>query len=924
MSGLGSALPERPSRREVRHILERHALVARERLRHIHQSATHEQRCFLELFPLLLHVNHPALPGFNGAETPAGIAGYEPDRQALLLARRHARSLKAERRPQRVPPIQGLYLIGSSGTLGQDAHSDYDIWVCHHPDLGGPEVERLQEKAQMLEAHAATLGLQMHLFVFAADDFRQGRNSRISDESSGNTQHLLLLEEFYRSGLLLAGRPPLWWLVPPEYLHDYAAYCEHMLGKRLIRAADWLDFGGLTRITLGEFFSAAHWQLFKGIQVPYKSLLKLLLFEHYASTFPDIRWLAEETQERFHAETPIDAEAVDPYLLLMRRIEGHLAGPSQTERLELARRAFYLKSGVRLGVRGPESWKTGIMRRLVREWGWGEGELINLDSHREWKLPKVVEERNLLVGELSHSYRLLTGLARRHDATAEIDMRELSLLGRKLFAALERRPGKIDRINPGISDDLHEPRVWLRRHPRGDAWQCFLAPPEEGASAARSARGVTELLTWLIANGVVDTSTHIDLPPEIGASQEHLRLVRLLQRHFPPSDCPAAPLERFAGAPRGERALVVANALQPVDPDPDSVLVVSQRADALSFGSARVNLIETVDHICTNSWGELQVGHHRGTEGLLEMACQHLALFVDAPEAPPPVCHCDTPGHGTLIAQRLARLLHDLVAHFRRHGPRARYLLLVEDRFHLLECHRRQYRHLAIGGLPDLLEYLGQPEEPFRPTEIDDTGLRDSPLPLLVRINQPGRTQLVYRVEREGIRAYLLDAGGALLEQWLPGASEGHFLVQQQRFFETVQEWRQGIGEAPGVSFLRIEREGDDWHVRRSRPPATANDEGTELILCTGPRGPWRDDFSLLSGGHEFSSAALGDRVYREAARFLLGLRRGRRRYPLYLTGVLPGDGLSGPLSELVRFKAHVERRLREAAEALPESLPRV
>lgn len=917
MQSADLSAPERPSRREIRHILERHAKVARQRMARAQTLATHEQRCFLNLFPLLLHINHPALPGFNGAETPAGIAGYEPDRHALLLARRHARSLKAERRPQRIPPLQAIYLIGSSGTLGQDAQSDYDIWVCHHPDLEGAAIGRLQEKAEMLEAHATALGLQMHLFVLNADDFRAGHLNRLSDESSGNTQHLLLLEEFYRTGLLLAGRPPLWWLVPPAHLHDYRAYCDHLLGKRLIRPGDWLDFGGLARIGLGEFFSAAHWQLFKGIHAPYKSLLKLLLFETYATDFPEIRWIAEEVQERYHAERDIDALEVDPYLLMMNRIESHLCEPAQQPRLELARRAFYLKSGTRLSHKAPEDWKSEIMRRLVTRWGWQEGELINLDGHRVWKLPRVLEERNELVSELSRGYRLLTGLARSEGATAEIDMRDLSLLGRKLFASLERRPGKIDRINPDISDDLHEPQVWLRQEAERPVWHCYLAAPETGATPARSASGIVELLTWLIANGVIDKGTHIDLPPEQAVTQQHLRLVRLLSQHFPPGKQIEAPLENFARAAHGTRALLVANALAPERRDPEGRLLVSRRADPLSFGAARDNLVRTLDHVHNNSWGELQVGHYEGEEGVLEMLCRHLDLFCDSPHATAPVCHCDTRGHGTLIARRLSELLLLATEHFRSHGEHARYILALADHFHLVEYRRQQYRHRRIGDMADLMDYLGEPDENFRPTLLDDTSLYDSPLPLLMRINAPQRVQVVYQVERGGIRLYLLDASGALIEQWLPCAVEYHFLIQQQRFFETLRDWYAELQQR-SVVFLRIEQHNESWQVRRSEPPTdTPAEEHTELILSTGCNGPWQDGFSLLSGGREFNSMALGDTVYRATANYLRGLRRTGGQYPFYLTGVLPAgahpDKLP-PLVELVRFKAHVERRLREAA----------
>ncbi|MFE1817368.1 class I adenylate cyclase, partial [Metapseudomonas otitidis] len=75
---------------------------------------------------------------------------------------------------------------------------------------------------------------------------------------------------------------PLWWLVPVYEEHNYRAYTQTLLSKRFIRAEDDLDLGHLAHIPPGEFVGAGLWQLFKGIDSPYKSLLKLLLTEVYA------------------------------------------------------------------------------------------------------------------------------------------------------------------------------------------------------------------------------------------------------------------------------------------------------------------------------------------------------------------------------------------------------------------------------------------------------------------------------------------------------------------------------------------------------------------------------------------------------------------------------------------------------------------
>ncbi len=772
----------------------------------------------------------------------------------------------------------------------------------------------------MLEEHAAQLGMQLHFFILNADAFREGRNIAISDESSGNTQHHLLLEEFYRTGLLLAGRPPLWWIIPPEHLYHYREYSNTLLRQRFVRAGDWLDFGGLEDARLGEFFSAAHWQLFKGIALPYKSLLKLLLFEAFASRFPEIHWYVDQIQARYHGQQEISAIDVDPYLLMMEHIETHLKKTDQQERLRLARRALYLKSGVRLST-SQQTWKTPVFRQLCADWGWDEGELINLDQHRNWKLDQVMEERNQLVGELSRSYRLLTTLAREHQAADGIDMRELSLLGRKLFSALERRPGKIDLVNPGLSDNLHQKEIWIRRHPGTRAWRCYLSDPEADTVAVKSAISIVELLLWLSANGVIDNSTRIDLPAEeAGATdQEHQRLLRVLQQRFPPAERHSASLGAYAKPPQGQRALIIINALQPVRSHPDGLLTVSRRADPLSFGTRRSNLIASIDYVHANSWGELHATHQAGSSGLLEILSQHLNLFYPQAQSGSLVCHCDTPGHGATIANRISQLGERMLGHFQRHGSSARYVLQIGEEFHVLSHQQRRFSHHPLGNRDDLLDYLGESDGRFHNTEIDAAGLEGSALPLVTRLNRPGRIQLCYKVERSGIQSFLLDSNGALLEQWHANTPEPHFLIHHQRFFNTLQDWQYPVtvtDTPPALEFLRLQRTHGDWQVQTVAAPGDSAQTPAELLLSTGAGGPWSDGFSLLSSGREFNSVELGEQIYREVAAYLTGLRRDKSAYPLYLTGVV-STGASGEpslsLVDLMRFKRRIERRLNAA-----------
>ncbi|MGB5464801.1 MAG: class I adenylate cyclase, partial [Sedimenticolaceae bacterium] len=360
-------------RKQLKRIIGRFLALGDQRLLRIRATLTHEQRSFFDLLPLLWHVNHPMLPGFVSTDTPAGVIGYRPEREQVLLARRYARGFKDDRRQQRDYPILGLYLMGSMGSLGQTAGSDLDFWLCHRGNIHTAGRDALRMKAHLLEERAAEVGLHAHFFLMHAESFRDGAVEQLSKESSGHTQHTLLLEEFYRTGILLAGNPLLWWAVPPEREDDYSRYTGQLITKRFVHPDQWLDFGGLQGLPAEEFFGVAHWQLFKGIDAPYKSLLKLMLLEAYAAEYPRVDWLCLRTKRAVYQGGELDADAVDPYLLILERITEYFSARNEPERLQLARRAFYFKTGQsvqRLSGRG--DWRTQQMRRQCTKWGWRE------------------------------------------------------------------------------------------------------------------------------------------------------------------------------------------------------------------------------------------------------------------------------------------------------------------------------------------------------------------------------------------------------------------------------------------------------------------------------------------------------------------------------------------------------------------------
>ena len=124
------------------------------------------QRVF-QLISLLLHCNHPNLPGYI-SEAPAGICHLELSdyqRQYLDQSVPHLDFSQIESFSDRTfNAVYGVYVMGSVASVCQTSYSDLDIWVCHREDLNQQERDKLQQKASALQCWAKGYAVEINLF----------------------------------------------------------------------------------------------------------------------------------------------------------------------------------------------------------------------------------------------------------------------------------------------------------------------------------------------------------------------------------------------------------------------------------------------------------------------------------------------------------------------------------------------------------------------------------------------------------------------------------------------------------------------------------------------------------------------------------------------------------------------------------------
>jgi len=943
-------------RKLLRQARQRFRAISAARLERVRAVLSDRHRLFLDLLPLLLHANHPALPGYVSQQTPCGINGYVPRNETLELAKRVARSFHCQRRAAPEARINAVYLMGSTGTIGQSDASDLDIWICYPEHLDQESLALLQRKTSLISRWAAELDLEAHLFLMNGEKFQRGQREPLTGENCGTAQHYLLLDEFYRTGILLAGRVPMWWLIPPEAEVNYPAFRSELTTKRHVRATDVIDFGGISGIPAGEFVGAGVWQLYKAIDSPYKSVLKLLLVEVYSSQFPATDCLSTEYKRAVYRGVT-DIDELDPYVIIYRRLEEYLRLRDEPERLEIVRRCMYYKAGKKLS-RPPagevKSWQRRLMERLVDEWGWDGEKLRLLDSRADWNISDLTQERNALVRELTYSYRFLSEFARHSGESASIDARELGILGRKLYAAFERKAGKVETLNPGRTVNVSESELSFCATRTADGESSSLiwgAYPElvspRGVPRKRAIKQtgcLSELLSWCVLNGVIDERTRIAVRESLDGLG-HLELqsmIREIRLHLLAGAQAAPGDDAFASPVRTLGMLAFVN----VSADPLQQMRrrglhrISSQTDSLGYSALRENLVQNIETVVRNSWGEVICARFEGENGLVRFIRDHLQLRASAAAA-------DFPGveirsfcasRPTAIARRIEELVEDLSRGFGS-GPGAanmRYVLEIEQRYHLIQQRKGLVSAQPAADETELLRLLGGAQREWSALSVDRYALLHSPLRQICENLTPGGVAVFCEGHRDSVIITVVDELGSFFQTTYATEREGSALSAIDQFLSSVR-YRQNSSPAPlqpatdprGIRdttprYYRLHRQGSrgSYSVRPLEFPARLPGSSYLNIQAIVERGGESELlYTVYCDGAVFSQGELGEAFHSRLASHILSLRRSREAYPAYITDLdLSAVALDNDLAlqtvHYLQYKSALEVEINRALAA--------
>ncbi len=598
----------------------------------------------LQLLPLFFHCNHPSLVGYV-KDCPQGICDFTlSNAQKEFLQMRFPQRLNAENCEDFIAlhndkdypesaVFRGIYVMGSIGTVTQTPNSDLDIWLCARENLTPLDASLLKEKISLLQKWALNLGVKISLYLLNEKRFRDSHYASplsAEQDNSGSAQYMLLLDEFYRTALRLAGKPILWLHLPVECEKDYDKKVKEYQEAGKIDLNDWVDFGGLGKLSPNEYFGATLWQLYKGIDSPYKSALKILLLESYSAEYPHTQLISQEFKQRLlKGETDYHFDA---YLCMLERVSRYLFHKNEHKRLKFAYRCFYLKiaENQQQEKENKPNWRLDYLHQLVQKWHWTKDFTDFLDNRSHWGIKFVKQNHNDLLQYLMASYRNLLQFVRQYKINASIVPQDMAILSRKLYTAFEELPGKVIFINTAIASDLAEKVltfVEVKNNPIFKAgWYLLNHEPNlDGFHVSRHAEfseTLPKLVAWSYFNGLLTPET------KLYTRSQSVRLPALSQfaqdlcRTFPREHAPASKqaLIRHCKIRQLFIAVNLSNDVtKNLDANNDEHRKTILAGDLFNLKHSENPYIGSIDAIYRNRWNEIRTLHFEGDDALIRL-----------------------------------------------------------------------------------------------------------------------------------------------------------------------------------------------------------------------------------------------------------------------------------------------------------------
>ncbi len=485
-----------------------------------------KQADLFQIIPYLLHENI-SFPGAKPIHelTPHGICDYIPSLETQDILKKYLGSENIPVTRHQRYAIEGLFTIGSTGSLAQTIDSDIDYWVCINEEhYSIQDLDLFKSKLEALEI-LATQQFNTKVTFFLVDILK-AKNNDFGDssiESSGSAQARLLKEEFYRTMIYVEGKIPLWSVLPTAISVNYY---NSILDKvsNYPNLSRYIDLGDIHAISTSEYFGASIWQMFKWLKSPFKSVIKMALLEKYIYEYGKESLLCNKYKDEWmNSGDHLKLAQNDSYYILLKNLLKYYQNAEDDQSITILLTCFFLKLGISRDSQIDNTifgLRKILLEKCMDKWGWNKNNVFEIGSFKTWQYSDIAYLSDTIEKYMVRKYKIVNkAFDSLFHGRSRISAEDRTVLGRKIFIEFSKQPGKVEKVLLVSRSDRHFQGLHLKyekKNSKVGTWGLFNKMPKSYHKHGESlikANTIEEIGAWLINNSLYNENSVINLVP---------------------------------------------------------------------------------------------------------------------------------------------------------------------------------------------------------------------------------------------------------------------------------------------------------------------------------------------------------------------------------------------------------------------------
>ncbi len=849
---------------------------------------------YIPLISLFFQINNKLLPGYVGPDTPAGIYAYKPGKAVIY----EAKLLHSKFRYQQEGVIKN-FALESIYFQQQLIDGKCFCWVFHRSIINKKNLDLLKQKTKKISQWFLSRGLAVEFICLSSDEFKNNKFAILKQENKS-----IFMDCFYSEAVLLAGKYPLWWLVPPTKENEYGEVVTHIKQARFVDNEEYIDLGSIANFKLVNIVQYSVAQVQKIKQSPEVSLVKLLLIDHKASVFPVVDGVSCRLKMHLYSG---DFQ-VEPASIVAEIMHEVFLRYADRKHILSANRLFlHLKNN-------PGKLNLKIIDSFL-----GDNSFNAVPSVDAGGIDKIISYLNFFKAVAYEVRQIFSNIVIEYKAQkSEIDPSVLSTAN-NMQAFLSDNADRVPLYNNKDNVDIILGRIQIKHETidqTEELWSLVLEISEGNQRVIEGFSSMLGLLAWCWLNRVVNHSTQvsIDCPLQQVKQIEARYVLEVLMQQINPGLISDIPAEAFKNPVRPLQSLIFLN----------SVNEIKNRLSLIDTTDSRISYCE---QLIINSWGDVCTRTYFGNEGVLNCLCQWMnTVPLDGMAKPQSLLVFGYgAGESTYQAQRVSQIYDECLSFFYHlKQVDGRFVVRIGDGFYIIYADNNILKVNDIGNKKTFHEFLELPLPVFQSTGLERLAFTDYPLQEIYQNNKSNVLQVFFQVINRNCHTWVVDEKGTLWTDVMNVYERESYITHWLYFFNNIRNRLKKINyqaaELPTLEINQISFNQLGGIELYSAAAENINVDKTFIDLQISIESlEGGDQLSLMCDGKRFDYQEFKQSVLPECIQYLSARITGEGRRPVYVTDIdVPLrlfnviDRNDIQISHILKFKRNFEHRVNK------------